>query len=253
MSSLYQLIFKKINNYIINIANADTDAAGEAVRWNAIYINKGSTPKNQQAECEQLGISASDCGRYHGEKKLETLKEIGLFIVPTTKEELALAVVTGGAGRYVIKAGGKIISKVFKGEDEAQKVLEGARRVENNVYRDDDLLSQPKGGQQRVNQYGKNWAVADLRTSIKKFAGNNPIVQHTVSGKTIYKNRDNGIEVVYDKEGDYFRILDPSIKGKRKYLGLDGQVPNNKTLENGKQIGRTQDEYNAVTHFKVKR
>ncbi|MFL1733119.1 DUF4951 domain-containing protein, partial [Moraxella oculi] len=38
-------------------------------------------------------------------------------------------VVTGGAGGYVIKAGGKVISKVFKSKDEAQRVLGGAREA----------------------------------------------------------------------------------------------------------------------------
>lgn len=117
--------------------------AEEVVRWNAIYINKGSLFKNQQAECKELGIATSECGRYHGEKNLEILKEIGLFIIPTTPEEIALAVVTGGAGGFVIKAGGKVISKVFKSKEAAEKVLAEAKqaRINNNIHRDDDLLN----------------------------------------------------------------------------------------------------------------
>ncbi|BCU92068.1 hypothetical protein YP72344_35630 [Yersinia pseudotuberculosis] len=51
--------------------------------------------------------------------------------------------------------------------------------------------------------------------------------------------------------GSYFRLHDPSLPGKRTYLDLDGNIPNNKTLETGKQVGRTQSEYNEVTHFNI--
>ncbi|MPW64866.1 hypothetical protein [Moraxella catarrhalis] len=115
------------------------NVAAEAVRWNSSYPNYGSMSKNQQAECRQLGISTSDCGKYHGKKNLETLRQIGLFIIPTTPEEIAIAVVTGGAGRYAIKAGGKILSKTFEGKEAAKKVLDKAReskKIDNNFYRD---------------------------------------------------------------------------------------------------------------------
>ncbi|MPX29061.1 VENN motif pre-toxin domain-containing protein [Moraxella catarrhalis] len=119
--------------------NVAAGVAAEAVRWNSSYPNYGSMSKNQQAECRQLGISTSDCGKYHGKKNLETLRQIGLFIIPTTPEEIAIAVVTGGAGRYAIKAGGKILSKTFEGKEAAKKVLDKAReskKIDNNFYRD---------------------------------------------------------------------------------------------------------------------
>jgi len=49
--------------------------------------------------------------------------------------------------------------------------------------------------------------------------------------------------------GNYFRVYDPSLPGKCKYLNLDLIVPSNKTLPNGKLTGRSQSEYNEVTHF----
>ncbi|WP_227501369.1 MULTISPECIES: hypothetical protein [unclassified Acinetobacter] len=54
-----------------------------------------------------------------------------------------------------------------------------------------------------------------------------------------------------DPKGGYFRVFDPSLKGKRKYLDLNGNVPSNKTLPNGKKSGRSQAEYNEETHFKI--
>ncbi|WP_127960473.1 hypothetical protein [Serratia microhaemolytica] len=41
--------------------------------------------------------------------------------------------------------------------------------------------------------------------------------------------------------------------GKRAYLDLEGDIPNKKILDSGKKMGRTQSEYNEVTHFNIKR
>ena len=108
------------------------------------------------------------------------------------------------------------------------------------------------GGEYRANLYSKNWIEANLHKSIEKFAGKNPIITMTDKGKRIYENPTTKVQVVEDINGKYFRIYDPSIRGKRSYLDLNGVVPNNKTLDNGKKIGRTQSEYNQVTHFKIK-
>jgi hypothetical protein len=57
--------------------------------------------------------------------------------------------------------------------------------------------------------------------------------------------------VVEDTNGNYYRIFDPSLPGKRRYLDMDGNIPNNRIDELGRQVGRTQAEYNQVTHFKI--
>lgn len=59
------------------------------------------------------------------------------------------------------------------------------------------------------------------------------------------------IQMVEDLNGKYFRIFDPSISGRRSYLDLKGNVPSNKVLDNGKIMGRSQGEYNQVTHFNI--
>jgi hypothetical protein len=86
---------------------------------------------------------------------------------------------------------------------------------------------------------------------LSKFAGKNPLVTTTDKGKKIFTNSETGIQVVQDVNGNYFRIYDPSIPGKRGYLDMNGNIPNNKILENGKQAGRSQSEYNQVTHFNI--
>lgn len=102
-------------------------------------------------------------------------------------------------------------------------------------------------------QYSSNWATASLDKVINEFAGSNPIITTTEKGKRIYTNPTTGIQVVEDLSGNYFRIYNPNISGKRAYLDLNGNIPNNKLLENGKEAGRSQGEYNAVTHFNIKR
>ena len=67
--------------------------------------------------------------------------------------------------------------------------------------------------------------------------------------KVLYKNPETGIDVVYDPAGNYFRIENTKLTGKRKYLDLESKIPNNK-ISNGKQTGRSQGEYEEVTHFK---
>ena len=109
------------------------------------------------------------------------------------------------------------------------------------------------GGAARAEQYSSNWATASLDKVINEFAGSNPIITTTEKGKRIYTNPTTGIQVVEDLSGNYFRIYNPNISGKRAYLDLNGNILNNKLLENGKEAGRSQGQYNAVTHFNIKR
>ena len=109
------------------------------------------------------------------------------------------------------------------------------------------------GGAARVEQYSNNWPIGNLDKAINDFAGTNPIITTTEKGKRIYTNPTTGIQVVEDISGNYFRIYNPNISGKRAYLDLNGNIPNNKLLENGKEAGRNQGEYNAVTHFNIER
>lgn len=53
---------------------------------------------------------------------------------------------------------------------------------------------------------------------------------------------------MYDKAGNYFRIQNTNLSGKRVYLDMNGNLPNNKTF-NGRTMGRSQSEYNQATYF----
>ncbi len=207
--------------------NVAADMAAETVRWNSSYPNYGSMSKNQQAECRQLGISTSDCGKYHGEKNLETLRQIGLFIIPTTPEEIAIAVVTGGAGRYVIKAGGRILSKTFESKEAAKKVLAEARRVENNVYRDDSYGYTWSQGKPR--DFNQNLTIhwnkhksefPELRSQNDYYRFARDFVENPPAG-TLTKTRSNGDVLFYQPSTNTFAIKDKNGNIKTMFKPKD--------------------------------
>jgi len=106
-----------------------------------------------------------------------------------------------------------------------------------------------RDGAARAQQFGSNWSRASLSDAIQNFAGPNYRMHRTATGKEIYENPTTGVQVVYDTSGQYFRIHNPNLTGRRTYLDLNGTVPNNRINADGTQSGRTQGEYNAVTHF----
>ena len=106
-----------------------------------------------------------------------------------------------------------------------------------------------KDGAYRASKYSKSWKKGSLKDAINKFAPDS-IPEYTDKGKIIYRNSDTGIEIVYDKNGNYFRINDTNITGRRSYIDLEGnKIPNNVVTEKGTQRGITQGEYNELTHF----
>ena len=63
------------------------------------------------------------------------------------------------------------------------------------------------------------WGDASLNEAINRFAPNvEPVI--TSKGKIIYNNQETGISVVYDKNGNYFRIEDTTRPRGRNYLDI---------------------------------
>ncbi|PWV56099.1 DUF6443 domain-containing protein [Chitinophaga sp. S165] len=104
-------------------------------------------------------------------------------------------------------------------------------------------------GAGRAAEYSSEWPKASLQGAIDQFAPGAKGFLSKDSQKTIYLNNETGIQVVYDNLGDYFRIENLQLKGKRKYIDFTGTVPNNKIV-NSKQMGRSQGEYHQITHYK---
>ena len=76
------------------------------------------------------------------------------------------------------------------------------------------------------NQCKKIWRCKNAKQPRKSFTA--------FSGKEIYNNPKTGKQVVYDTDGNYFRIEDTTLTGKRVYTDINGnQIPNNKFV-NGK-------------------
>ena len=107
------------------------------------------------------------------------------------------------------------------------------------------------GGAARAAKYRDGWQKGSLKEAIQKIAPNSEGYISENGQKIIFENNTTNKRVVYDIEGNYFRIEDMNISGKRCYTDIDGNpIPNNITNENGTQRGLTQDEYNKMTHFK---
>lgn len=246
-----------------NGAAVKTFQATEAQKKNTSLFGYDSNTAGLKAKDDPKSYGSSGTAnktaqgtvRRENEDLVDGLERGSKGVVPVFPE---IEVIGLGAG----KLGKEITEKAIKAVENqvAKQVVKDAEKeavkkqtIENNVHSDDDLLNKPFGrGDERAAQFAQNWDKGDLKTSIDKLAGKNPKMERTDTGKVIYTNKENGVQVIYDLKGNYFRVFDPSINGKRKYLDLNGSVPNNKILPNGKQAGRTQSEYNEATHFKIK-
>ncbi len=145
----------------------------------------------------------------------------------------------------IFETGTKIVR--FANKIDALSDLSDAvnKELQNNTKSNN--LSDNKG-KERATKYGSKWKKANLKKTIEQFGGKDPKITRTETDKTLYLNEKNGIQVVVDNNGNYFRIQDTKCLGKRNYLDLEGKIPNNKTID-GKTIGNSQDEYNQLTHF----
>jgi RHS repeat-associated protein len=130
----------------------------------------------------------------------------------------------------------EIATRIATGEASRQDLIYASQIMKGNGR-----------GLKRADSFGDGWSSGSLGDALKIFTPN--YVLTSTDQKLVYTDNDRGYEVIYDKEGDYFRIRDMRLPGRRVFVDFSGQVPNNKT-ENGRVSGRTQDEYNQVTHYK---
>lgn len=131
----------------------------------------------------------------------------------------------------------------YNNSDEWNKLKEKYKRKTSNKKKRD--------GSDRAKEFSKYWSEASLKEAINKFAPNYEVIEKVDKGKILYNSKISNIQIVYDTNGKYFRIEDLNLKGKRRYLDIKGNNVSNK-IENGKQKGRSKEEYEALTHFKNK-
>jgi len=120
---------------------------------------------------------------------------------------------------------------------------------------DRKLKDKIEGGQARAAAYKSNWTAVDLNEIISRFApGSVPRIDPKNGDKCYYQTPGSPIVVIADFGGGYCRIQDTSARTKKPlYLDVNGNNGHNYTDENGKTHGRTNDEYNRVTHFRIKK
>lgn len=116
---------------------------------------------------------------------------------------------------------------------------------------DPQLAKELNKGADRAQKYHSNWKSVNINDVVDKFAPESTAYQK--GGKIIFENADHTIAVVADAAGGYLRIQDLTVKAKRAlYLTLDGKNGHNITI-NGKTRGRTTEEYEIATHFRIKK
>ena len=115
----------------------------------------------------------------------------------------------------------------------------------------DEKFKIKRDGAVRAEEFSKYWGEGSLKETINKFIPDYEVIEKLNKGKILYNSKISNIQIVYDTNGNYFRIEDLTLKGKRRYLDINGDNVSNK-IENGKQKGRSKEEYEALTHFKNK-
>ncbi|WP_160137162.1 DUF6443 domain-containing protein [Chryseobacterium sp. c4a] len=167
----------------------------------------------------------------------KTIIHTGKGVLKGNPEAIGSATVMVAAVVVTHKVGGKVATT-----ETGTASLEGSRLSRSQMSK-----VSGGGGAQRAAQYSSQWESASLSEAIQQFAPEAKGVTNA-KGKTIYTNSESGIQVVYDNNGNYFRVENTNLSGKRNYLDMEGNIPNNK-IEGGRTVGRSQSEYNQVTHF----
>src|SRR5690606_16449097 len=111
--------------------------------------------------------------------------------------------------------------------------------AEGKAYRDNMYIMRSGGFQSRsaskssmsrgairARMFNKSWKCASLKKVIDKFAPGSKAKLSENGKKIIYENGVSSKRVVYDKDGNYFRIEDTSAQGKRVYVDMNGNIPN---------------------------
>jgi len=144
--------------------------------------------------------------------------------------------VTTDIGKLTEQDKNEIATRIATGRGTSQDLIYASQVMQGNGR-----------GTKRADAFASQWPTASLSDGLKIFVPNYAVT--STDQKLLYTDSKTGYEVIYDKEGDYFRIRDTKLPGRRVFVDFSGQAPNNK-VENGKTTGRTQDEYNQITHFK---
>ena len=116
---------------------------------------------------------------------------------------------------------------------------------------DAGLAKELEKGAERARRFHSNWQSVNINEVVEKFAPG--AVAYQKGGKIIFESSDHTIAIIADAAGGYLRIQDLTSKTRRAlYLTLEGKNAHNVTID-GKTRGRTTEEYEIATHFRIKK
>lgn len=123
------------------------------------------------------------------------------------------------------------------------------QNVKENIDRDAALKKRIENRNQHQSKNKDLWQKVNLDTLVEKFAPNS-VPEINDSGKIIFHTPGSNVQLVAEATIGCVRIERLDISGQRRYLDLDGVLRNNINI-NGKTRGRTKEEYELATHFRI--
>lgn len=107
------------------------------------------------------------------------------------------------------------------------------------------------GGKERAEKHEANWQKASLKETVTTLIPTEAVWTET-NEKRVCRSNNSRYMIIFDKEGQYFRIMDlqSTEKGERKYVGLDGSNLNYYTDNEGNVQTISLRELRRLTHFK---
>ncbi|MDD6489460.1 MAG: hypothetical protein PUG48_06585 [Clostridia bacterium] len=131
-----------------------------------------------------------------------------------------------------------------------EKSSESPKKSEKGVEKSAESgIINKKDGSYRAEKYQKNWNKASLKEITEKFKLDT-VTGPNENGKLVYSSKKSDIIVVFDVNGNYFRIQDKNVDWHKRSAYLDINGKNAQNIEfSGKIRGRTKEEFQRDTHF----
>ncbi len=108
-------------------------------------------------------------------------------------------------------------------------------------------------GKMESQNFKAKWQTVNINDLVAKFTPGAKGIPSLNGRKVYYYNFKTKIRLVADVRGGYVRIEQYKNKGKRRFLGINGNDESNFINAKGKKQGRSRSDYEEVTHFRILR
>lgn len=133
--------------------------------------------------------------------------------------------------------------------DAKRKYTRLVQTVKENIDKNKTLKERLEKRNRHQAKNKELWQKVNLDKLVEKFApGSVPEINS--SGKIIFHTPGSDVQLVAEATIGSVRIESLKHSGARRYLDLDGVLRNNITVD-GKTRGRTKEEYELATHFRI--